>query len=144
LFGLLGVFTGLLLHNNFYINLFAFFIAGGVANPLYSVVIAYTNDYLETEDMSSAAGGLVFMSGVGGIIVPVLTGHLMNTFGPEALIFILCTIFFTIIVYGLFRTTRRSALDVDLSTAHVAIMPQATNVAVEISQEVAIEESLTP
>jgi len=144
LFGLLGVFTGLLLHNNFYIILFAFFIAGGVANPLYSVVIAYTNDYLRTEDMSSAAGGLVFMSGVGGIIVPVLTGQLMNTFGPESLIFILCIIFFTIIAYGLYRATRRSALDVDLSTAHVAIMPQATNVAVEISQEVAIEESLTP
>jgi fucose permease len=141
---LLGVFTGLLFHNNFYIILFAFFIAGGVANSLYSVVIAYTNDYLRTEDMSSAAGGLVFMSGVGGIIVPVLTGQLMNTFGPESLIFILCTIFFTIIVYGLYRATRRSALDVDLSTAHVAIMPQATNVAVEISQEVAIEESLTP
>jgi MFS family permease len=144
LFGLLGVFTGLLLHNNFYIILVAFFIAGGVANPLYSVVIAYTNDYLRTEDMSSAAGGLVFMSGVGGIIVPVLTGQLMNTFGPESLIFILCITFFTIIAYGLYRATRRSTLDVDLSTAHVAIMPQATNVAVEISQEVAIEESLTP
>ena len=144
LFGLFGVFTGLLFHNNFYIILFAFFIAGGVANSLYSVVIAYTNDYLSTEDMSSAAGGLVFMSGVGGIIVPVLTGQLMNAFGPESLIFILCIIFFTIIVYGLYRATRRSALDVDLSTAHVAIMPQATNVAVEISQEVAIEESLTP
>ena len=141
--GLSGVIAGLTLSKNFYIVLFAFFIAGGVANTLYSVVIAYTNDYLNNEEMSSAAGGLVFMSGIGGIILPVLAGQLMNIFGPESLIFILCLTFFTIVLYGLYRTTKRSGLDVELSTAHISIMPQATNVAVEISQEVAIEESLT-
>ena len=142
LFGMTGVGMGLTFHNSFYVVLFAFFMAGGVANPLYSVVIAYTNDYLETEDMSSAAGGLVFMSGVGGVILPVLAGQLMNLFGPKSLLVILCLTFFTIVAYGLYRTTKRSALDIELSTAHVSIMPQATNVAVEISQEVAIEESL--
>ena len=143
LFGLSGGLIGLTFYNNFFFVLFAFFISGGVANPLYSVVIAYTNDYLDAEDMSSAAGGLVFMSGVGGVILPVLTGQLMNIFGPESLIFILSLTFFSIVAYGLYRATKRSGLDVELSTAHVSIMPQATNVAVEISQEVAIEESLT-
>jgi MFS family permease len=141
-FGLIGVLAGFALSQNYYIVLFAFFIAGGVANPLYSVVIAYTNDYLDMDDMSSAAGGLVFMSGVGGIVLPVLTGQLMNKFGQESLLFILGLTFLTIVVYGLYRSTKRSGLDVELSTAHVSIMPQATNVAVEISQEAAIEESL--
>ena len=142
LLGLVGALMGLLFYENFYVILFAFFIAGGVSHPLYSVVIAYTNDYLTVEDMSSAAGGLIFMAGIGGIIVPVLTGQLMNLYGPEALILILFLIFLIIFSYGLYRATKRSVLDVELSTAHVAIMPQATNLAVEISQEVAFEESL--
>ena len=91
--------------------------------------------------MSSAAGGLVFMSGVGGVFIPIITGQCMRFFGPESLLFIICLIFITIVGYGLYRSTRRSILDIEESTTHVAIMPQATNVAVEISQEVAIEES---
>ena len=142
LLGFIGAGVGLILYSNFFIVLFTFFIVGGVANPLYSVLIAYTNDYLEHEDMSSAAGGLVFLSGIGGIVVPVLTGQLMNLFGPESLILVLCLIFMGIVAYGIYRSTKRSILDVEMSTAHIAIMPQATNVAVGISQEVAIEESL--
>ena len=81
------------------------------------------------------------MSGVGGVIVPVITGQLMGIFGPESLLVILCTIFCTIVIYGIYRSTKRSIIDIDSSTTHVAIMPQATNVAVEISQEAANAES---
>ena len=143
LIGFTGVLSGIIFYNNFYVVLFTFFVAGGVANPLYSVVIAYTNDYLDQEDMASAAGGLVFMSGIGGVIVPVLTGQLMDRFGPESLLFIMGITFIIIVGYGLYRSTKRSTLDIDASTTHIAIMPQATNVAVEILQEVAIEESLS-
>ena len=139
--GLFGVTLGIVFHYNFYFVLFAFFVSGGVASPLYSVVIAYTNDYLDTSDMAAAAGGLVFMSGVGGVFLPVFTGQLMDIYGPESLIFVLASTFLIIASYGLYRTTKRSTMDVDLSTTHIAIMPQATNVAVEISQEVAIDEN---
>ncbi len=141
--GFIAVSNGLIFYTNFYIVLSTFFVVGGVAMPLYSVVIAYTNDYLAHEKMSSAAGGLVFMSGVGGVIVPVLTGQLMSIFGPESLLLCMWIIFITITVYGLYRSTKRAILDIDSSTTHIAIMPQATNHAVEISQEAAIEESLT-
>ena len=141
LIGFAGVSLGLIFHNNFYFLLLTFFIVGGVANPVYSVVIAYTNDYLDNDEMSSAAGGLVFMSGVGGVIVPIITGQLMGIFGPESLLVILCTIFCTIVMYGIYRSTKRSIIDIDSSTTHVAIMPQATNVAVENSQEAANAES---
>jgi len=43
------------------------FIIGGVSNPLYSLYIAYTNDYLEHDDMASASGGLIFLTGIGAI-----------------------------------------------------------------------------
>ena len=141
--GFIGTLIGLFFHDNFYVVLISFFLIGAVANPLYSVVIAYTNDYLEPSDMASAAGGLVFMSGVGGVIVPVVTGQLMNIYGAKMLILVLGVAFFIIVAYGLYRSTKRSIPDIDLSTNHVAIMPQATNVAVEISQEAALEESVS-
>ena len=59
----------------------------------------------------------------------------------QLFLFIVCISFISIVGFGLYRSTKRSTLDVESSTTHVAIMPQATNVAVEISQEIAIEES---
>ena len=143
LIGLSGAFVGIVFHHSFEFVLISFFMIGGVSGPIYSVVIAYTNDYLNHEEMSSAAGGLVFMSGVGGVFVPIVTGQLMTIFGPGSLLFIICLSFIIVVGYGVYRSTKRSILDIDMSTTHVAIMPQATNVAVEISQEVAIEESLS-
>ncbi len=142
LIGFLAAIVGIILNSKFLSLLLTFFLVGAVANPLYSVVIAYTNDYLEVSDMASAAGGMVFMSGVGGVFLPIMVGQLMNFYGPDMLIVVLAVTFFIIAAYGFYRSTKRAILDVDLSTSHVAIMPQATNVAVEISQEVAIEDSI--
>ncbi len=141
--GFVSALIGITFNNNFYFVLLTFFVVGGVSYPLYSVVIAYTNDYLEQEKMSSAAGGLVFMSGIGGVIVPILTGKLMTVFGAEWFLIIVGLIFIIIVGYGLYRSTKRSIIDIEDSTSHVAIMPQATKLAVEISQEVAIEEGIT-
>ena len=41
------------------------FVIGGVANPLYSLIIAYTNDFLAPQDMAAASGGLLFINGSG-------------------------------------------------------------------------------
>jgi MFS family permease len=47
------------------------FLIGGVANPLYSLLIAYTNDFLEHSDMAAASGGLLFINGLGAITGPL-------------------------------------------------------------------------
>ncbi|MDO7707461.1 MAG: MFS transporter, partial [Loktanella sp.] len=41
---------------NFTIILISAAILGGTSNPLYALLIAYTNDYLEREDMAAASG----------------------------------------------------------------------------------------
>ena len=140
-FAFLFLSLGMIMSNNFYFVMFIFVVAGSLANPLYSIFIAYTNDYLESGDMASAAGGLVFMSGIGGIFSPILAGQLMVYFGPDSFIYSIIFMFFLIAIFGIYRSTRRSSLDTESATSHVAIMPQATNVAVEISQEKAIEEA---
>ncbi|MEM9785343.1 MAG: MFS transporter, partial [Pseudomonadota bacterium] len=45
-------------------------IVGGMSNPLYALIIAYANDYLDKDDMAAASGGLLFINGLGAIAGP--------------------------------------------------------------------------
>ncbi len=118
------------------------FIIGGVANPLYSLLIAYTNDYLEPDDMASASGGLIFINGVGAIGMAVVVGWSMTRFGPNSFFVILAILMSAIAAYAAYRTTRRAPTPVDETSAYATVLPQASPIAVEVAQEVAIEMAL--
>ena len=47
------------------------------------LIIAHANDFIEYEDMASAAAGLLFVNGIGAISGPLIIGYAMNAFGPE-------------------------------------------------------------
>lgn len=115
------------------------FIVGGVANPMYSLLIAYTNDYLEQDDMASASGGMLFLNGVGAVGAPVFLGWLMTRFGPDAYFVFLSGLFALMALYALYRTTRRASIPVADTSSYATILPQASAVAVEVAQEIAIE-----
>ena len=124
---------------NFFIILLgsAFFI-GGMSNPLYSLLIAYTNDFLEPDDMASASGGLLFLNGLGAISGPLFTGYLMTEIGPTGFFVILAALLGLLTVYGFYRMTQRGISDVDTSS-YATVLPTTSVVAVEIAQELAIE-----
>ena len=115
----------------------AFFI-GGMSNPLYSLLIAYTNDFLEPDDMASASGGLLFLNGLGAISGPLFTGYLMTEIGPTGFFVILAALLGLLTVYGFYRMTQRGISDVDTSS-YATVLPTTSVVAVEIAQELAIE-----
>src|SRR6056297_1049718 len=69
------------------------FVMGGMASPLYSLFIDYTNDFLEVEDMAAASGGLVFVYGMGAIAGPMVTGQLMEMVGPHGFWLFLAVLF---------------------------------------------------
>ncbi|MEO1919864.1 MAG: MFS transporter, partial [Paracoccaceae bacterium] len=118
------------------------FIVGGVSNPLYSLIIAYTNDYLEPDDMASASGGLIFISGIGSVSMPLLVGWAMTRFGPNTYFIFLAVLLGSIAGYAAYRTTRRAPTPVGETSAYAAVLPQASPIAVEVAQEVAIEMAL--
>ncbi|MEL7115316.1 MAG: MFS transporter [Pseudomonadota bacterium] len=117
------------------------FFLGGCANPLYSLLIAYLNDYLDPEDMASASGGLIFINGLGAISGPILTGWLMETMGAEGFWLFIAVLMLAVASYSLYRMTQRAAVPVDETAAYVAVMPTVTPVAVEAAQEWAIEQA---
>ncbi len=83
------------------------FIVGGVANPLYSLIIAYTNDFLTPADMAAASGGLLFINGLGAISGPLVIGTAMTRFGANAYFVYIGLLFALIALYALYRSTKR-------------------------------------
>ena len=83
---LIGAFIigiGFLCPDTFIVKLLLVSIVCAIAMPLYPTIIAYTNDYLNHEDMAAASGGLIFLASLGSCIMPVICGYLIKNFGPE-------------------------------------------------------------
>ncbi len=127
---------------NFNLLIFAAFIVGGTSNPLYSLFLAYTNDFLEHEDMAAASGGMVFVNGLGAISGPIITGWLMSNLGAGAFFGVIAALMIVIGIYALFRMTQRSATPVEDAASFQAIMPSSSPVFVEVAQEIAIENAI--
>jgi len=117
------------------------FVVGGVANPLYALFIAYTNDYLEVDDMAAASGGLVFAYGVGAVVGPMATGQAMDSVGPEGFWLFLALVFLLITLYAGWRMTRRPGVPVDETGSYLGVLPTSTPVAVEAAQEWYVEQA---
>ena len=139
-----GAVIGFLFGADFKMLLVAAFIIGGLSNPLYSLLIAYTNDYLEHEDMAAASGGLVFINGLGAIAGPMITGWLMSdaVFGPAGFFALIAALMFAMAVYAAYRMTQRASVPVEETGSFTVMTPAATPVAVEFAQEYAIETEL--
>ena len=139
--GGIGCIIGALFGSNFNMLLVAAFLMGGTSNPLYSLLIAYTNDFLQPEDMAGASGGLVFINGLGAIGGPLITGWAMSTFGPAGFFWFVLLLFAVMVGYGLYRMTQRPATSVQDASSYVAISPAVGAMAVEVAQDIAIEEA---
>ena len=115
-------------------------IVGGTSNPLYALLIAYTNDYLAKEDMAAASGGLLFINGVGAIMGPLTLGYLLDTMGPRGYWVFLGVLMFAVGMYGIFRMTRRSRADIGNDHVTYANLPMTTSpILAEMAQEVYLD-----
>ena len=121
----------------FFALVFAAFLVGGLTNPLYSLLIAHANDFIEYEDMASAAAGLLFVNGVGAVSGPIIIGYAMNAFGPEIFFVIIALLMATLAIYAGYRMTQRAT--VSATSSYAAVLPNSTGVAVEIAQEFAFD-----
>lgn len=102
-------------------------ILGGITYPMYSLIIAYTNDYLSKEQMAAASAGLIFLNGVGAIFGPLVTGWLMGQVGPHGFFLLTGLLYAAQAGYIGWRMTRRQAPAV--TDAYVVLTPTASPVA---------------
>tara|TARA_Y100001960_G_scaffold298483_1_gene345802 strand:- start:523 stop:1812 length:1290 start_codon:yes stop_codon:yes gene_type:complete len=94
-----------------YVSLYA-----GMAIPLFTLNLAYVNDYIPKEKIVAAGGGMQIIFGLGAMSGPLLCSLLMNKFGTNG--FFIHLLFFHLVIgaFGLFRITRRSYEDNPEST----------------------------
>ena len=116
---------------------------GGTSNPLYSLLIAYANDFLEHEDMAAASAGFLFINGVGAIAGPLLIGWGMGVVGPQAFWMFIAVLMGTMAIYGLYRMTQRhSATAVEDMVPYSPVSPTASHVIAEVAQEIYIDAEI--
>ena len=84
-------------------------ILGGITNPVYALLIAYTNDFLPRDQMAGASAGLIFLNGFGAIFGPTSTGWMMEQVGPPGFFLFIGLLYAALAAYALFRMTRRAA-----------------------------------
>lgn len=82
---------------------------GGITNPVYSLLLAYTNDFLKKDDMAAASAGMIFLNGFGAIFGPLVTGWIMGVIGPIGFFLFIFVLFAALAGYGAYRMTRRAA-----------------------------------
>ncbi len=119
--------------------------SGGLSQPLYSLIIAYTNDYLSHEEMAGASGGLLFVNGIGAITGPPIIGLAMGYVGAGGFWLFLAAVLLVTAAYGIWRMSQRPSAyqveDQDYDAVPYAnIMPGAVSaVALQTAQEIYAE-----
>jgi len=101
---------------------------GGTINPLYSLLIAHTNDFLSKEEMPAASAGLIFLNGFGAIFGPLVAGWLMGQIGARGYFLIMAVLFAALASYAAWRASRRAApLE---PSGYTGLTPTASSLAV--------------
>lgn len=140
LIGGVGSLIGAFAMDVFSLLLVSAFLLGGMSNPLYALLIAYTNDYLEHDDMASASAGLLFINGMGAIAGPVVIGWTMGAIGPRGFFLFVGGLLLVLAAYALWRMTQRPSRGTPADyTSYTPVMATASPVAVEAAQEIYIE-----
>ncbi len=113
-------------------------ILGGITNPVYALLIAYTNDFLSRDQMAGASAGLIFLNGFGAVFGPTATGWMMEQAGPSGFFLFIGILYAALAGYALYRMTRRAAPSV--SGAFRGVTPGASPLAVETVLEGAAKD----
>ena len=131
-----GAMLAYLFTGTFGVILVAGAIVGGTSNPLYALLIAYANDYLEREDMAAASGGLLLINGVGAIAGPLILGWIMEFMGADGYWLYMSILMLATTVYAAYRMTQRSRSELDIDVVPYApVAASTTPQAAEIAQE---------
>jgi MFS family permease len=102
------------------------FALGAFAFPLYSLAIAYTNDWLPPEGILGASGALVRINGAGAVVGPVVAALVMARWGPSWFFWGLVLPHLAVACFVMVRIFIIEAPDVSRQRPHVAFPARST------------------
>jgi MFS family permease len=108
---------------------------GGLALPLYSLCVAYINDYLAADQMVAASSTIVLLRGIGACMGPIGAALLMSAIGPQGFLWSLCGVHALLALFALYRMTRREAKSVEEQRHYPSVEPSAQSLATAIAMQ---------
>ncbi len=112
----------------FPVALMVIVVVGGFSFPMYALLNAHTNDWIEPEQMVGAGSRLVLASGIGAVSGPLLAAVAMGMIGPAGFFWFVALANLAIAAYSAWRLTRRRPTD---TPSHfTTIAPRGTSVLV--------------
>ena len=116
----------------FYISLILFSVC---SLPMFSLILAHTNDFIPKEQFVAAGASLQFTFGMGAMSGPFLCSIFMNIVGLNGF-FVFLIFFHTLIgAFGIYRNTVREVVD-NPDSQFVAMPSSITPVGIELSPTV--------
>ena len=112
----------------FNLELVVALLLGGIINPLYSLLIAHTNDFLTKEEMPAASAGLIFLNGFGAIFGPLSLGWIMQHVGAKGYFLFIGLLFAALAGYVGWRMTQRAGPA--NTSGYTGLTPTASSLAV--------------
>lgn len=106
-----------------YLIFAAMVLLGGCLLPVYSLAMAHTNDYLETEQMVGATGSIIKVGGIGAIIGAPSVAALMQFGAVEFFFLLMASLSAVICLYAVYRTTRRAKAEEQSHTVLTSLAP---------------------
>ena len=111
---------------------------GGLSFPLYSLCVAYTNDYLTQSQMVAASGGLVLANGIGASFGAPVTAYAIDLLGPSGFFQINALVLGSIGIFALWRATQREAISGETVGDFTIIAP--TPIGASLNPELNLKE----
>ncbi len=85
------------------------FVFGMTSYPVYSVAAAYANDFASKDFVLELNASLIFFYSIGAIMSPIVSARLIVAYGPSALFVFIAAAHLALILFALYRMTRRKA-----------------------------------
>lgn len=105
---------------------------GGAMFPLYSLGIAYTNDWLPQDQIVAAAGQLVMTNGLGAVFGPFMAAGFIRAFGNQGYFLSLALAHGALVVYLSYRIVTRDGLPMERQGPYVPFPARASGAAAQL------------
>ena len=120
----------------FYVIMGLFVVYVGMAMPQYAIAVAHTNDHLEKDQMVGASSTMYIIAGVGSTIGPIAASYVMDmTDAPRTYFAYLAMLHAALLIFALYRMTRRAAMPLDEQGPSVPFTHSGTVASTMIAEE---------
>ncbi|WP_349359595.1 MFS transporter [Stappia sp.] len=83
---------------------------GGMIYAMYPVIVAHASDHAAPGDFLKVSGGLLLMFGIGSVIGPLAAALVMSVTTPQGLFAVTSVAHGALLLFALWRITRREAI----------------------------------